>query len=98
MGRITCMKRLTNDKKFAAVMRNSELTMGARLLYWELHQWISDDLNICFPTQVKLSANLGVHRNSVIRWLQELREAGLVADVPRRYGNAYALLPGPDSE
>lgn len=88
------MKRLTQTECFVEIMRDGELSIGARLLWWELNQWVTDDLNVCFPTQTKLAENLSVHRNSVIRWLQELKDAGLVTDVPRRKGNAYALTNG----
>jgi len=88
------MSGLTQTKCFAVTMRDGALSIGARLLWWELNQWVSDDLKVCFPTQTKLAENLGVHRNSVIRWLQELKDAGLVSDVPRRKGNAYALANG----
>jgi len=85
------MNGLTQTADFVCAMRDTDLSIGARLLFWELHQWISEDENICFPTQLKLAANLGVHRNSIIRWLQELRDKGLIDDVPRSYGNAYAI-------
>jgi hypothetical protein len=82
------------SKRLHYVMRNGALSTGARLLWWELNQWITEDLPICFPTQVTLAKNLGVSRQSVIRWLQELKGYGLVVDVPRRYGNAYELKLG----
>lgn len=85
------MSGLTQDAHFVETMRDADLSVGARLLYWELHQWISEDVAVCFPTQKKLARNLGVHRNSVIRWLQELRDKGLIENVPQRYGNAYRL-------
>jgi CRP-like cAMP-binding protein len=75
-------------------MRNGHLSTGARLLWWELNQWITNDLPVCFPTQVVLARNLGVSRQSIIRWLQELKDKGLVSKVPRRYGNAYELQLG----
>jgi biotin operon repressor len=80
------------DEHLVDVMRNSDLSIGARLLWWELNQWVSEDLNVCFPTQVTLAESLGVSRTSVIRWIQELRDNGLVKLVPRRYGNGYELL------
>jgi biotin operon repressor len=85
------MNRLTQTPHFVENMRDADLSIGARLLFWELHQWITDDEPTCFPTQLKLAKNLGVHRNSVIRWLQELRDKGLIEDVPQRYGNAYRI-------
>jgi len=85
------MSELTKGACFVEVMRSSDLSVGARLLWWELNQWVTDDLNVCFPTQTQLAKNIGVHRNTVIRWMRELREQGLVSDVPRVYGNAYSL-------
>lgn len=85
------MSGLTKDTQFVKTMRDADLSVGARLLFWELHQWISEDVAICFPTQKKLAENLGVHRNSVIRWLQELRDKGLIESVPQRYGSAYRI-------
>lgn len=85
------MTELTQPSFLVETMRNAELSVGSRLLFWELNQWISNDMAICFPTQKSLAENLGVHRNSIIRWLQELREKGLIHDVPQRYGNAYRI-------
>ena len=82
---------MTRNDAIAVNMRNPELCIGARLLYWELTQWVSEDCNVCFRTQVALAKNIGVHRNSVIRWLQHLRDAGLVTDIEQEYGNAYAV-------
>lgn len=79
------------SERFLAIMRDTSLSVGARMLWWELNQWVSDDLNVCFPTQTQLAQNLGIHRNTVIRWMRELRGKGLVKDVPRKYGNAYEL-------
>lgn len=83
---------MTREQAFAVNMRNPNLCIGARLLYWELNQWVSEDCNVCFRTQKKLAENIGVHRNSVIRWLQDLRDEGLLTDVEQDYGNAYAVL------
>jgi len=88
------MSELTQSASFIEVMRSSDLSVGARLLWWELNQWVTGDLNVCFPTQSQLANNIGVHRNTVIRWMRELREQGLVRDEPRAYGNAYSLHIG----
>lgn len=72
-------------------MRCSEISPGARLLVWELAQWIDDDEDVCVRTQTQLAEALGVHRNSVIRWFHELRDKGVVTDEPYKNINAYTL-------
>jgi len=83
-----------DDSEVSAVMRNGDLSIGARLLWWELCQWVTGDLNVCFPTQYALADNLGVSRQSVIRWLQELREIGFVEIESTVGGNRYILRNG----
>ena len=89
------MTELTKNDFLTSVMRNGDMTMGSRLLFWELNQWIDSEVRVCFPTQKSLAENLGVSRASVIRWLSELRLRGLIEDVPRSYGNAYRVKTGP---
>jgi len=76
------------------VMRNGDLSVGARLLWWELTQWASDDLPTCYPPQTALTENLGVSRSSIQRWAQELVEHGLIKVVPGQRGNGYMLQKG----
>lgn len=64
------------------VMHCSELSTGARLLVWELTQWVSDDQDICAQSQRQIAKTLGVHRNTVIRWFKELRAKGVLVDQP----------------
>lgn len=80
-----------NITEVREVMRNTDLSIGSRLLWWELSQWITRDLEDCFPPQHALVEALGVSRASVMRWTQELQDAGLV--VVRRVGrgNRYTL-------
>lgn len=83
------------DDHVTPVMRNPKLSTGARLLWWELNQWVTSDLNACLRTQAQMAEDLGVHRNTVIRWLKELRAQGLIDDKPVRYGKVYSLTIRP---
>jgi hypothetical protein len=81
----------TRTEKLARVIRCHDLSPGSRLLVWEMSQWLSDDEDVCVRSQIQLAANLGVHRNSVIRWLHELADKGVVSSVPCGNINAYTL-------
>jgi transposase len=69
-------------------MHCGELTTGARLMVWELTQWVSDEDDVCALTQRTIAKTLGAHRNSVIRWFKELRAKGILVDEP---GGGYSL-------
>ena len=77
---------MPKSASISKVMRDPNVSIGARLLWWELNQWVTDYLKVCFPTQAKLAENLGVHRSSIIRWLAELRGLGLVVVTTRGQG------------
>jgi biotin operon repressor len=81
-----------DEQEMVAVMRDPQLSVGARLLYWELSQWVSEDLRACFPPQHTLVSTLGVSRASIIRWTQELQDSGLVAVKRIGRGNRYSLF------
>jgi CRP-like cAMP-binding protein len=87
----------TADERLKSVMRNPEISTGARLLWWELNQWITSDLGACYRTQAQLAEDLGVHRNTVIRWLQELRSLGLVTGRRGACGTVLTLVNEPDA-
>lgn len=73
-------------------MRCGQLSPGARLLIWEISQWTADDSDVCVRSQNLLAQALGTHRNSVIRWVQELEEAGVLTSEPTAGRvNAYTL-------
>ena len=72
-------------------MRDTSLTVGARLLWWELVQWTTADLPECFVPQHAMVDALGVSRASVSRWLKELSDAGLVTRQREGWGNRYTL-------
>jgi len=77
-----------------SVMRNIDLSVGARLLWWELVQWTTDDLPECYPPQHALVEALGVSRASVIRWTRELEAADIISITRGRRGNRYTLKTG----
>jgi hypothetical protein len=81
---------MTHDDRLR-VMRNHQISPGARLLWFELSQWVTDDFNVCVRTHRQLAATLGVHRNTVIRWLKELQTLGFVTELPRQRSNAYGV-------
>lgn len=72
-------------------MRCGELSSGARLLFWEMSQWLSDDQDVCVRSHDQLAKAIGACRNSVIRWLHELRAAGVVTSEPSGHVYAYTL-------
>jgi len=80
-----------NITNIREVMRSPDLSVGARLLWWELSQWITSELYDCFPPQHALVEALNVSRASVIRWTQELQDAGLVEVRRVGRGNSYTL-------
>ena len=74
------------------VMHSADLSVGSRLLWWELnHSWIAHGVNACFPTQRALAKAIGVSRSSIIRWLQELVDKGLLTTERQQRGNKYTL-------
>jgi hypothetical protein len=81
----------TREADLRRVMRSAELSPGARLLAWELSQWASDAEDVCVRSQIQLAADLGVHRNSVFRWIKELQAAGVVTTESCGVMNAYTL-------
>lgn len=74
------------------ILRRPEITPGAKLTYMLLlsYAWQQDS---CFPGQATLAEDLGAGRRSVIRYLQELQERGLLRVKRRGLGktNVYTL-------
>jgi len=89
---------LSMDEKtlsMADVMHLTDLSIGARILWWELnHAWIGHGIDVCFPLQPTLAKILGVSRSSIIRWLQELSDTGLLQVERQQRGNRYVLTQG----
>ncbi len=75
------------------ILSNPAVSFGARLTYSLLlsYAWRQDS---CFPGQGKLSAELGVNKRSVVRYLQELEDLGFIKAKRRGLGqtNVYHIL------
>src|SRR5919202_1195721 len=65
-----------------SILRNSSLTPGAKLVFMGLlsYAWDKDS---CFPGQERLGKDLGMHRSTVIRHLQELQKKGFLEVIRR---------------
>lgn len=79
------------------VLKNPRLTMQAKTLYALLldYAWQKGS---CFPGQDKLAEDLRVHKNTILKYLKELRNLKLI-DWERRglnKTNIYYILPLPD--
>ena len=74
------------------ILRRPDVTPGAKLTYVVLlsYAWQEDS---CFPGQDVLARDTGVSRRSVVTYLQELQEKGLLAVKRRGLGrtNIYTL-------
>ena len=75
------------------VLRDSHLSFGARLTYTMLLSYAWQE-GSCFPGQQRIAHDLGVSRQMVSQFLQELRRAGYVDWKRRGLGktNVYYLL------
>jgi hypothetical protein len=81
------------------VLRRSDLQPGAKLTYMVLlsYAWQKGQ---AFPGQDRLARDMGVSERSVITYLKQLQESGLVSIVRRGLGltNVYVLHRIPGSE
>ena len=75
------------------VLRDKRLSFGARLTYSLLLSYAWQE-GSCFPGQERIAQELGVSRQSVSRFLQELREAPYIDWERRGLGktNVYYIL------
>lgn len=77
-----------------SVLRTSNLSMQAKVVYALLldYAWQKEK---CFPGQDRLAKDLGVHRNTVQKFLKELKESGLISWCRRglKKTNIYYILP-----
>ncbi len=79
------------------VLRRPDLQPGAKLTYMVLlsYAWQEDS---CYPGQDRLAADMGVSERSVVTYLKQLQETGLVTVRRRGLGltNVYVLhrIPG----
>jgi biotin operon repressor len=74
------------------LLRRTDISHGAKIAYAMLlsYAWGSEK---CFPGQARLATDLGVERKAVIRYLQELKDKGLITVTRRGMGktNVYRL-------
>lgn len=75
-----------------AIARRPDISPGAKLAYVILlsYAW---QTGACFPGQERMAADMGVHKRSLIRYLQELQAVGLLVITRRGLGqtNLYRL-------
>ena len=75
-----------------AILRRSDVSPGAKLTYMVLlsYAW---QRNSCFPGQDRLAEDMGVGRRSIVTYLQQLQQAGLLRIKRRGLGqtNVYTL-------
>ncbi len=75
------------------VLRSPTLSVGAKLTYamFLSYAWNND---FCFPGQGKLAADIGVSRQSVVAFIQQLEREGFVQVKRRGLGktNLYTVL------
>lgn len=74
------------------LLKRTDISHGAKIAYAMLlsYAWGSEK---CFPGQARLAADLGVERKAVIRYLQELKDKGIITVTRRGMGktNVYKL-------
>jgi len=74
------------------ILRNQNISQGAKNVYslFLSYAWHDD---FCFPGQEKLAEHCGSSKRSVVTWLQELQDKGLVEVTRRGLGktNLYKL-------
>ena len=75
------------------VLRDKRLSFGARLTYTMLLSYAWQE-GSCFPGQERIAQHLGISRQSVSKFLQELRSNGLIDWERRGLGktNVYYIL------
>ena len=74
------------------ILENSEITAGAKLTYAMLLKY-ARELDQCFPGQERLAKDMGNGRRTIVRYITELEQAGLVTVVRRGQGkpNLYTV-------
>jgi biotin operon repressor len=75
-----------------AVLRSKKISMGAKMAYAALisYAWHND---YCFPGQQRLADDIGVSRQTVNEYIQELKRKGFVNVIRKGQGrvNVYEL-------
>lgn len=74
------------------VIKNNNVSRGARLLAIVLNSYCFGDKDTCYPSQKRLGEDLGCSVRTIQRYLKELTEAGIV-QIKRSIGyvNTYIV-------
>src|SRR3712207_4743925 len=75
-----------------SILRRPDITLGAKVTYMVLLSYAWQE-GSCFPGQDRMAHDMGVSRRSVIIYLQQLQETGLVRVIRRGKNktNLYVL-------
>lgn len=74
------------------ILENEKLTLGAKVTYGTLLKYAREE-EACFPGQERLAKDMGSGVRSVVRYIAELEECGLISITRRGQGrsNLYIL-------
>src|SRR5688500_7500864 len=74
------------------ILRHPHISAGAKLAYFVLLSYAWQE-GSCFPGQERMALDMGCAKRSIVRYLQELQDAGLVVIKRRGLGqtNLYTL-------
>jgi hypothetical protein len=74
------------------ILENSQISVGAKLTYAMLLKY-AREMDECFPGQDRLAKDMGNGSRSVVRYIAELEEVGLVTVQRRGQGrpNLYTI-------
>lgn len=74
------------------ILENGQLSMGAKMIYGTLLKYAREE-DACFPGQERLAKDMGSGPRSVVRYIAELEEFGLISITRRGQGrsNLYTV-------
>src|SRR4030067_2321030 len=64
------------------ILETPQISVGAKLVYAMLLKY-AREMDECFPGQDRLAKDMGNGSRSVVRYIAELEEVGLITDKPR---------------
>jgi Helix-turn-helix domain len=72
---------------YKSVIRNRNLSLGARVVYAELRSYLSKKCKEPYPSYETLARNLGFSPKSAYRFVKELEHAGVVSHTKRQFSS-----------
>jgi biotin operon repressor len=74
------------------ILESKRISVGAKLTYAMLLKY-AREINECFPGQERLSKDMGSSKRSVVRYISELEQVGLISIKHRGQGrpNVYTV-------